>query len=106
MGSLNITWIIGTAIFVIWAILVWIFAGEKYMKWYYRDLSIAKRYDRRKFKIVHVCFLFFAAGCFLWMGLSDIDHGWIPLCIFIASSFIQHTVIHTACKKKPDSKQK
>ena len=105
MGSLNITCIICSAIFVLWAVLVWIFAGEKYMKWYYRDLAIVKRYDRRKFKIVHVFFLLLAAVCVLWVGISDLKHMWIPLCIFFATSFIHHLVIYTACKKKPDSEE-
>ena len=99
MNAVAVFGIVAAALFVIWAALVWLFGGEKYKKWYYRYLH-ADKYDTRKFKLVHVLFLLFAAACFLLIGFGNPEYSWIVLLVFIASSFLQYLLLYTVCKKK------
>lgn len=78
------------------SILVWLFGGEKYMKWYYQ-IGDYRKYDRRKFKIVNSSALALVGLCAIWMSYNE--ETWIPLWIMIAIVFANYTLIYTVCKK-------
>ena len=90
------------ALFVVWAVLVLVLGGEKYMRWYYQYRQVDK-YDRKKFKIVHTLFLLFAAVCMLLIGFWNSGYRHIVVLVFVLSSFLQYVLIYTVCKKKPGS---
>ena len=90
---------VAASLFVMWAILVWIFAGEKYKKWYYQ-FRHADKYDTRKFKLIHILFLLFAAACFLLIGFVDPEVGGIVLLVFVLSSLLQYVLLYTVCKTR------
>ena len=89
------------SIFVVWAILVWIFGGEKYKKWFYQ-FKHPDRYDSRKFKMVHVCFLFLAAICFFLMGLLDRNQRDILFIVFLGLTSIHFYLTYSVCMKKTE----
>lgn len=102
MSSVKVFCLAFAALFVVWAVLVWAFGGEKYKKWYYQ-FQHADKYDTRKFKLVHVLFLFLAAVCFLLIGFWDPDYSHFVLLAFILLAILQYVLIYTVCKKKPES---
>jgi len=75
MNDINYTLAISGIVVLIIGILVWIFAGEKYMKWQLSDSFIDyRKYDRKRFKILHVTEIFFFSILFLVMGIfGDAD---------------------------------
>lgn len=81
------------------SILVWLFGGEKYMKWYYQigEIGDYRKYDKRKFKIVHSSALALVGLCAIWMSFNEDTS--IPLWIMIAIVFANYTLIYTVCKK-------
>lgn len=99
MSSISVFSIVSAALFVVWAVLVWVFGGEKYMKWFFQFRHV-NLYDIRKFKIVHILFLLLAAGCLLLIGFCKSEYRFAVLMVFILSSILQHILIHTLCKKK------
>lgn len=102
MNSVKVFSIVCATLFVVWAVLVMLFGGEKYMRWYYQSRQVGK-YDRKKFKIVHTLFLLFAAVCMLLIGFWNSGYRHIVVLVFVLSSFLQYVLIYTVCKKKPGS---
>ena len=80
------------------SLLVWLFGGEKYMKWYYRYVGDHRKYDKRKFKIVNTTVLALVGLCAIWMSLDG--EKTTPLWIMTAVVIVNWTLIYTVCKKK------
>lgn len=99
MSSVQVSSLVGSALFVLWAVLVLVFGGEKYMRWYYR-YGHADKYDMKKFKFVHTLFLLIAAVCFFLVGFWDAGYRHFVVLAFILSAFLQYILIYTVCKKK------
>ena len=99
MSSIGIFSIVSAALFVVWAVLVWFFGGEKYMKWFFQFRHV-NQYDKRKFKIVHVLFILLAAVCLLLVGFCKSEYRFAVLMVFLLSSILQHILLYTLCKKK------
>lgn len=96
MNTVNITAIVLAVLAFLWTIYVAFWAGERYMKWYVRDLGEGN-YDLNRFKRIHVPFLFIATVCFLWYGLSI--KWYIPLAIILIAMFVQLYLISKFGKK-------
>ena len=99
MNSFRVFSIVFAALFVVWAVLVWLFGGEKYMKWFFQYRHV-NQYDIRKFKIVHVLSILFAAVCMLLIGFCKSEYRFAVLMVFILSSILQQILLHMVCKKK------
>ena len=99
MESFRVFSLVFAAFFVIWAVLVLVFGGEKYMRWYYR-YGHADKYDMKKFKIVHTLFLLIAAVCIFLVGFWETEYRHFVVLAFILSAFLQYILIYTVCKKK------
>ena len=87
------------ALCFIWAIVVFFFTGEKYMKWYYRN--IGKNYqdfDLKKFRIAHAGSL--AVLSIFILLFSVCESGWIKVFLCFAPVFVNYLLILTWCKKK------
>ena len=96
----NIDWLLFVVgcICLIASLLVGLFGGEKYMKWYYYQGGDYRKYDRRKFKIVNTSALALVGLCAIWMSFDQ--ERWIPLLIMTAVVIANWTLIYTLCKKK------
>ena len=78
------------ALVFVWAIVVGVFSGEKYMMWYFRNLGGGSEYDPKKFKVVHACFLMCGAACFLMCGL--LEQGPVPLLFLVILSLLSRNL--------------
>lgn len=85
------------SIFLAWAICVLLFSGDTYMKWYY--LANYQKYDKRKFKAVHVASLaLIGLGSFLFAFVETASQNkW--LAIFFAILILHYILLFTFCKK-------
>ena len=92
------TYVIG-ALSIIWAIVVFFFTGEKYMKWYYRNTG--KNYqdfDSRKFRLAHAGSLAVLGILFLIIPITGWD--WVKIFLCAAPVIVNYLLILTWCKKK------
>ena len=91
-----------TGLIIAWAIVSYFFAGEKHMRWYYRQCGRDyKNYDAKRFKIAHSVSLFLV-GLF---GLLAVvfDHNGIFLLLMFLAVAMNYALILTWCKKKDSS---
>lgn len=102
MNDINYTLAIAGIVLLIIGILVWIFAGEKYMKWQLSGSFIDyRKYDRKRFKILHVTEILFFSILFLLMGIFwDVNPNdklifLVPLSIII----LHYVLLLTVCRK-------
>lgn len=86
MDIIHIAAIVVAVLVFLWAIYVAFRGGERYMKSYVRNMGEG-HYDLKKFKKIHVPFLFLAAACFLSIGLNV--KAYIPVFILLIAMFIQ-----------------
>ena len=90
--------IIFGAIFLVWSLLVFCFAGERYKKSYLRFWEKGE-YDLKRFKLVHGLMLCFAGLVFTLMsGLSETKM-YIPMLLIAVSAFVQNLLIDKYCRK-------
>ena len=70
MGILRLILFILGGLFLVWALLVLLFGGDKYMKWYLRNVDESK-YDQKKVKVFHVSLLTFIGICGILFALME-----------------------------------
>lgn len=80
------------------ALLVGLFAGEKYLKWYCHTQD-PREYDLRKFKIVHISTLVIFGLCAIWVAFREKTE-YLIIGIMFAALIASYVLIHTVCKKK------
>ena len=97
MNSVQVIVIVIAVLAFLWTIYVAFWSGERYMKWYLRNMR-GGNYDLNRFKRIHVPFLFIAAVCFLLFGLNV--KRYIPLFILSISMIIQFYLINRFGKKQ------
>ncbi|SKC53426.1 hypothetical protein SAMN06298214_1237 [Bacteroidales bacterium WCE2004] len=90
--------IIFGAIFLVWALLVWLFAGEKYMKWFLRYHKEGN-HDLKRFKLVHGLILCLTGLVFTLMSGLWETKMYIPLLLIAVSAFVQNLLIDKYCRK-------
>ena len=97
MNSVQVIVIVIAVIAFLWTIYVAFWSGERYMKWYLRNMR-GGNYDLNRFKRIHVPFLFIVSVCFLLFGLNVKPY--IPLFILSISMIIQFYLINRFGKKQ------
>ncbi len=90
--------IIFGAIFLVWALLVWFFAGEKYMKWFLRYHKEGN-YDLKRFKLVHSLVLVYAGAVFFLTGSLWETKSYIPLGLIAVGLIIRDILTDKYCRK-------
>ena len=94
MDILRLTLFIFGGLFLVWALLVLLFGGDKYIKWFHRNVEESK-IDKKIAKVFHVSLL-------TYIGISGILAGFmesntrIPFIILsvwtiVITLFFQHT---------------
>ena len=68
MDKLSLVLVILGGLVLVWALLILLFGGDKYMKWCLGNEDESK-YDKKKLKIVHVSFLAFIG---IWAVLAGL----------------------------------
>ena len=81
------------------ALLVGLFAGEKYLKWYCQTQD-PRKYDLRKFKIVHISTLVIFGLCVIWEAFRERKGVLLIIGILFAVLIAQYVLFYTVCKKK------
>ena len=81
------------------ALLVGLFAGEKYLKWYCQTQD-PRKYDLRKFKIVHISTLVIVGLCAIWDAFREKTGFLLIIGIMFAALIANYVLIYTVCKKK------
>lgn len=108
MNDIIYTLVIAGIVMLIIGVLVWIFAGEKYMKWQLSGPFFDyRKYDRKRFKILHVTEIFFFSILCLVMGIfGDVNTNdklifLVPLSIII----LHYVLLLTVCRKSSSEKE-
>ena len=70
MDKFRLILLILGGLFLVWALLALLFGGDKYMKWYLRNIDESK-YDQKKVKVFHVSLLTFIGICGILAGLME-----------------------------------
>ena len=86
----------------VWAIVMYFFMGEKYMRWYYRQCGRNYlEYDMGRFKVAHgVCVAL--VGLFGMLAIS-VDHDALFIVLMLLALALNYILILTWCKKKDSS---
>ena len=89
---------------IVWAIVMFFFMGEKYMRWYYRQCGRNYLdYDMGRFKVAHgVCLVLVSLFGMLTL-LMDRDHDAIFIVLMFLALAMNYILILTWCKKKDSS---
>ena len=92
-----------TGLIIVWSVLLYFFMGEKYMRWYYRQMGRNDLdYDSGRFKIAHsVCVAF--VGIFGVLSII-LDQNALFLTLMFVAVVINYALILIWCKKKISSK--
>jgi hypothetical protein len=73
--------------------------GEKYMRWYYRQVGHNYlHYDVSRFKVAH-CVCGFLVGFFGLLAIA-LDHNTLFLALMFIALIMNYVLILTWCKKK------
>lgn len=97
MSTLQIVSFVFAVLTIIDAIYVGFFSGEKHMMWYLRSIGDWKKYDLKKFKIVHACITMGVAACFLACGF--LEKGYIAILFISVLVGVQQILFNKVCKK-------
>jgi len=105
MNDINYTLAIAGIALLIIGVLVWIFAGEKYMKWQLSGPFFDyRKYDSKRFKILHVTEILFFSILALVMGIfGDVDTdakcSGTFLLILLSILILHYVLLLTVCRK-------
>ena len=89
---------------IVWAIVLYFFMGEKYMRWYYRQCGRNYlEYDMGRFKVAHCVCLILVCLMGMFTILVDRDHDVIFIVLMFLALIMHYTLILTWCKKKDSS---
>lgn len=88
-----------TGLIIVWSVLLYFFMGEKYMRWYYRQMGRNYLdYDSGRFKVAHsVCVAL--VGIFGSLTII-LDHNALFLALMFVAVVMNYALILTWCKKK------